>query len=122
MANLSNVFDSVFSINILGSLVSKKKSLKADVKKEELSNLKSSDVELVITPSDNCPAFNEMNFTVPTPAPQPSTACPVNALNVDALKTFTSNQTQWYLEFAGAWKVLTEFSYPEGSLKDVVMV
>ena len=87
-----------------------------------LLNLKSSDVELVISPSDNCPAFNEMNFTVPTPAPQPGTACPVNALNVDALKTFTSNQTQWYLEFAGAWKVLTEYSYPEGSLKDVVMV
>lgn len=87
-----------------------------------LINLKSSDVELVITPSDNCPTFDEMNFTVPTPAPQPGTACPVNAINVDALKTFTGNQTAWYEEFATAWQVLTEFSYPEGSLKDVVIV
>jgi len=114
------MFSMRFQHSIYSNLWYPKEKFETFIKKEELSNLKSSDV--VITPSDNCPAFNEMNFTMPTPAPQPGTACPVNALNVDALKTFTSNQTQWYLEFAGAWKVLTEFSYPEGSLKDVVMV
>ena len=82
----------------------------------ELINLQSSDVELVITPSGNCPFFNELNLTQPTPPPSPGTACPVNAINTAALKLFTSNQTAWWEEFAQAWKVMTEFSYKEGSL------
>jgi hypothetical protein len=87
-----------------------------------LINLKSSDVELIITPSDNCPQFNLNNFTSPPLPPPSGSACPVNALNTEALKTFSGNQTQWYIEFAAAWKVLTEFTYPEGTLKDVIIV
>ena len=78
---------------------------------KELINLQSSDVELVISPSGNCSFFNELNFTAPTPSPAPGSACPVNAINVAALKEFTSNQTAWWLEFADAWRVMTEFSY-----------
>ena len=83
-----------------------------------LINLKSPDVEMVITPSDACPFFNELNFTQPTPAPQPGTACPVNAKNVAALTTFTTNQTAWWEAFAGAWQVMTEYSYA-GQLQPV---
>ncbi len=81
-----------------------------------LINLKGPDVEMVISPSDACPAFNELNFSQPTPAPQPGTACPVNALNVAALKEFTANQTAWWEAFSGAWQVMTEFSYKAGQL------
>ena len=66
--------------------------------------------------------FNELNFSRPTPAPQPGTACPVNALNVAAVKAFIANQTQWWVEFAEAWQVLTEWSYPPGALKPPVQV
>lgn len=87
-----------------------------------LINLKSSDVELVITPSDACPDFDLLNLTQPTPPPNPGTACPLNTVNVAALKEFTSNQTAWWAAFAGAWQVMTEFSYAPGQLQPPVAV
>jgi len=84
-----------------------------------LINLKGSDVELVISPSDNCESFNELNLTQPTPAPRPGTACPLNAQNLEALKLYSRNQTAWWEDFAAAWQVMTEFSYKPGELKPV---
>lgn len=85
----------------------------------QLINLKGSDVELVISPSDGCSSFNERNFTAPTPTPRPGNSCPVNALNVAALKLYSQNQTAWWEDFAGAWQVMTEFSYAPGELQPV---
>ena len=84
-----------------------------------LLNLKSSDVELVITPSDQCVSFNELNLTQPTPPPAPGNACPLNAANLAALKLYAANQTAWWADFAAAWQVMTEFSYTAGQLQPV---
>jgi hypothetical protein len=76
-----------------------------------LLNLQSSDVELVISPSDGCAFFNELNLTRPTPPPSPPGSCPLNKLNTATLRLFTGNQTAWWESFAEAWAVMTEFSY-----------
>jgi hypothetical protein len=78
-----------------------------------LINLQSADVELVITPSDSCSFFNELNFTQPTPAPNPPSSCPLNKLNTATLKEFTGNQTAWWVSFSEAWTLMTEYSYAD---------
>jgi catalase (peroxidase I) len=87
-----------------------------------LINLKASDVELVISPSGGCPDFDLLNLTQPTPPPAPGTACPLNTANVAALREFATNQTSWWAAFAGAWQVMTEFSYAPGQLQPPVEV
>lgn len=75
-----------------------------------LINLKSPDVELIISPSDNCPQFNELNFSQPTPAPQPGTACPVNAINVEVVKSYIANQTLCWCRIAPS--LIYSFAHP----------
>lgn len=71
----------------------------------QIMMMKGPDVELMISPSDECPIFNELNFTTATPTPAPGQRCPVNVLNQRALTDFATNQTMWWEVFAEAWKV-----------------
>lgn len=79
--------------------------------------LKGSDVELMISPSDGCPVFDEMNLTTATPTPQPGVSCPVNNLNKATIIQYAADQAAWWADFAGAWQVMTEFTYA-GQLQD----
>lgn len=71
----------------------------------QLVMMKGPDVELMISPSDACPSFQELNFTTPTPTPPPGQRCPVNAINQAALTDFARNQTLWWSVFTEAWTV-----------------
>lgn len=87
----------------------------------------------MISPSDSCNDFNELNFTTgarwkrllaystfgptllrirraATPTPRPGTSCPVNATNKATITEFLNDQDAFWETFSDAWKVMTEFT------------
>ena len=73
------------------------------------------DVELGVTPSEECAGFNPTDLPSATPhpefAPIGASKCPINVQAKDTVMTFKHSMSTWWATFRSAWAMVTQLGY-----------